>query len=211
MEAIQLTYRSSTLRESDIRLFTPSHWLNDQCINFYFEYLSERHREYLFLDPASSFILLFEDDIQDLRDSMSQIEFSGKKGVFIAVNDNTDPTIPAAGCHWTLLAISFTSNTAYLYDSIRGKSTVPNATKILSQFARLHSTEYREIHIDYTHPQNNFSDCGVYVLLTAEEIVKIGNEDAFSLRSIQNCISPLTAGQLRERILGIIEEMKRNK
>lgn len=36
---ILLTYHSSTIRKSDLYCLNPKEWINDQIINFYFEYI----------------------------------------------------------------------------------------------------------------------------------------------------------------------------
>ena len=39
-EDIVLTYKSATLRDKDISFLREGNWLNDQIINFYYEYLT---------------------------------------------------------------------------------------------------------------------------------------------------------------------------
>ena len=39
-EEIVLTYKSATLRKKDISFLNDGNWLNDQVINFYYEYLA---------------------------------------------------------------------------------------------------------------------------------------------------------------------------
>ena len=43
MTDILLTYHSSTIRRNDLLCLNPQNWLNDQIINFYFEYLSHEY------------------------------------------------------------------------------------------------------------------------------------------------------------------------
>ena len=99
MADILLTFHSSTLRSSDIMLLNPGYWLNDQIILFYFEYLSQTApASDLFLDPGTSFLLLFEDDINDLKEAMINISLVSRDFIFAAINDNDNPS-SSGGCH----------------------------------------------------------------------------------------------------------------
>ena len=39
--SIILTYKSTTIRYSDLAYLTNNEYLNDECISFYYEYLSD--------------------------------------------------------------------------------------------------------------------------------------------------------------------------
>jgi sentrin-specific protease 8 len=170
MNTIKLTYRSATLRQSDISLFNSGNWLNDQCILFYFEYLTTVSPEcFLFLDPGASYLLLFEDDLDDLRDALSQVSFLNKTHVFCAINDNNDPSNSGGG-HWTLLVYSVLDNQGYYYDSLGMHMTnYENSQNIIHKLAILlnkPSPSLRPIQI--LENQNNSNDCGVYVLMLSQ-------------------------------------------
>jgi len=56
-----LSYYDVLLRQSDLDLFTGPHWLNDQCIAFYFEYLIHevypKSADVLLVPGATSYLL----------------------------------------------------------------------------------------------------------------------------------------------------------
>ena len=174
MSEIILTYHSSTLRQADINLFSNSQWLNDQCILFYFEYLTHSSpREILFLDPGASFLLLFENDIDDLREAMCNISLTNRSLIFSAINDNNDPTSSGGG-HWTLMVYDVSANQGFYYDSLGMHLTnYQNSQNILSKLCLLLSVlQAPLIPVEITQGQGNGSDCGVYVLMISEEISK---------------------------------------
>jgi len=56
-----LDYGDVLLRAGDVKLLNGPYWLNDQCIAFYFEYLSREllhnNPEILLVPPATSFLV----------------------------------------------------------------------------------------------------------------------------------------------------------
>lgn len=212
MSDIQLTYKSSTLRLSDISLFYPSNWLNDQCINFYFEYLNSPQKPSLvFVDPAATFLMIFENDLEDLLKALSSLELSTKEFIFCPVNDSKDPTNPLGGSHWSLLVYSTVLQESFYYDSLY--STInPNAGIINQQLNLVlnHNNQVTQVYLE--NAQNNSADCGVYVLLIAETLADnlTNSRDQLLLRGLQSLISPSSASQLRTRILEVIKSLKIN-
>lgn len=207
------TYKSSTLRESDIQLFNSNQWLNDQCINFYYEYLAETAgSNCVLMDPAAVFMMLLEDDIDDLRVSLRRLEISESSYIFCPINDNLDPDTPARGSHWSLCV--YARGKAYYYDSTgTSASNYSNASNIaykLSQLLNQPTPTLTQVTLKY--PQNNSSDCGVYVLMITREVVRRlndgYNENILLLKNIQDSISPRVAQNLRNEIKNTILSLK---
>lgn len=59
------------LYKSDMRLLKPPNWLNDNCINFYFNHLQHdlyKHRpDLLFMDPTVVSCLMVQCTGEDIR------------------------------------------------------------------------------------------------------------------------------------------------
>ena len=205
MSQILLTYHSSTLRQADITLFNSGNWLNDQCLLFYFEYLSTTSSSsLLFLDPGTSYLLLYENDLNDLAEALSQINLENRSLIFCAINDNNNPS-SSGGSHWTLLVYSTIKNKGYYYDSLGfHRINYENSKDVLNKLSKLLSkTEPKLKIVEIKDPQSNSSDCGVYVLMLAEEISRNLSPN---LKNQQN-ISKKNAKVLRSRILQLINSL----
>lgn len=202
---IKLTYGSATLRQKDIDLYEPGQWLNDQCILFYFEYLTRKvEKEMLFLDPGASYLLLFENDLEDLAAAMCNVSLARRKFIFCAINDNNNP-MAAGGGHWTLLVYDPTRNQGFHYDSLgMHSSNCENSQNILSKLCILLSLPPATLtNIILNETQSNGSDCGVYILMIAEEICK--NPDLF-LRNQDN-LTRKSAYNFRKHLKNLISSL----
>lgn len=206
MSRILLTYFSATLRQEDVMLVSPGNWLNDQVILFYFEYLTNNYRrdDCLLIDPCTAFVLLIEDDLEDLQDSLNQLDFSRKKFVIFPVNDHSDRGT-RGGSHWTLLVIDIQVGTAYYYDGMNGsgknKSNALDILEKFSAFLRIDVPNLEVIRIKY--PQNNSCDCGVYVLMIAEQVYR----ELDARLTQQDRINPGEALELRDKIAKLIRSL----
>lgn len=209
MSEILLTYYSATLRQADISLVTPGNWLNDQLILFYFEYLAHQHPspDCLLIDPCTSFIILIEEDFEDLNESLNQLDFSNKKLIIFPINNHLDRS-SHGGSHWTLLVIDIQIGSAYYYDSLNGsgqnRENALNIMQKFSMFLRIRMPNLVNIHV--RSPQNNSCDCGVYVLMIAEQVY--GRLDV-ELRE-QDRINPAGAKRLRKEMKKIIDRLVKN-
>jgi Ulp1 family protease len=207
MSRILLTYGSSTLRQSDINLLKPNNWLNDQIILFFYEYLQSTspNSDSLLIDPSTSFILLIEDDEEDLAEGLSQINFQGKRLIFFPVNNHLDPGING-GSHWTLLVNDLASNRAFYYDSLNSKGqNYENALIInrkISRFLKIDEPVVRPVIV--RQPQINSCDCGVFVAIITEYLYR-----SFDFEFHQPCdIGPHKAERWRRDLIEIIEKIR---
>ena len=83
--AVLLTYKSCTLRSSDILNLNNYCWLNDQCINFYYEYLSNTKpglEKVKLIDPSSVALMLYTEDSEDLFDIFEPLELDQADLIF---------------------------------------------------------------------------------------------------------------------------------
>mgnify|MGYP001598758110 CR=1 FL=1 len=84
-----LSYQNIFLSESDILTFNEGEQLNDMSISFYFQILSERYQNlnFISIDPATSFLITFEEDLEDLCCMLKPLKLKEKDYIFIPVND----------------------------------------------------------------------------------------------------------------------------
>ena len=206
MSRILLTYYSATLRQEDLMLVSPGNWLNDQVILFYFEYLTHSHcrEDCILIDPCTAFVILIEDDLEDLQESLSQLDFSRKKFVILPVIDHLNRAT-RGGSHWTLLVMDIQVGAAYYYDSMNGDGrNKSNALNILEKFSRVLRIDVPNLEIiRIKYPQNNGCDCGVYVLMVAEQVYK----DLDARLTQQDRLNPEGALEFRDRMGKLIQSL----
>ena len=75
MEIKNISYNNIYLSEKDIKCFKNSNQLNDMCISFYFEYLTneifkESKDDFVLLDPVVVSSIYFDESIEDLSDML---------------------------------------------------------------------------------------------------------------------------------------------
>mmetsp|Transcript_44586 Transcript_44586/g.129009 ORF Transcript_44586/g.129009 Transcript_44586/m.129009 type:complete len:244 (-) Transcript_44586:56-787(-) len=130
----------------------------------------------LLIDPATAFWLTIESDPKDLDAAKRALRLHERELVLCPVTDNRDGGRADAGTHWALLVgwsqhqgsgFRFT-----FYDSLSGGIC---GSKSLSQAQTLASRlagRNVEVSARECPQQTNTFDCGVYVLLFSEIIVK---------------------------------------
>lgn len=117
--SVVLSFHDILIHRSDIDLLDGPHWLNDTIISFYFEYLEKirfsETNELLFVSPeVTQCIKLVQ--IEEIKTFLEPLNFSKKKFVFFALNDNDTPDM-AGGFHWSLLVYSKPERSFYHLDS----------------------------------------------------------------------------------------------
>lgn len=170
-----LSYFDVLLRRSDVELLQGPHWLNDQCISFYFEYL--RHDG--FADPLPADVLLVGPEASYLLISigaeaapivLDPLHFTRRILVLFVINDKEEVTQLVGGNHWSLAVYSRSTNILYHYDSLHGmnKRSVRRLLEAINGYLP-HETSLVE---QECPQQQNGYDCGVYVLAVAELLCK---------------------------------------
>ncbi|PNW89020.1 hypothetical protein CHLRE_01g055050v5 [Chlamydomonas reinhardtii] len=134
-----LDYGDVLLREADVELLEGPHWLNDQIVSFYFEYLEREALPatsaaaaisgVLLLPPATSFLLMHAGP--DMAgDILGPLKPHSRGLVLLPVNDNPDVDRAAGGSHWSLLVFHRPSNTLRHYDSSGGSGNAAAAKRL---------------------------------------------------------------------------------
>lgn len=181
--------------KSDLDHIVPGEWLNDNNICLVYEMIIE----YLLkpFDFSDQILLLFPSLVQlflhyPLTDELHTIlpmkEISKLKFVFVPFNfmDPDDHLEEANnGDHWTLCVLSMMERRVYVYDSM---SSDDDNDELLAQLAkRLLATLFKpnETLSVLKMPcdqQNNFDDCGVFLIMfTCFLVGRMLSQETFSL------------------------------
>jgi sentrin-specific protease 8 len=160
-----LDYHDAVIYGSDLKLLTtPTAWLNDAVIHFYFTWLSQEQlcrrkqkstfNDYFMEPSVASFWMhqcVEEDEIEEFLSnvpfpkqrtpSSSQQPESVEGGrIFVAVNDNmsveSNWQSPRAGNHWSLLVIHVSTESVdyWHFDSVRHSGNDQAARDIAAKF-----------------------------------------------------------------------------
>lgn len=165
-----LNFHNTLLRESDVNLLMGPHWLNDQIISFYLEYLEQNvfhnKRGLLFISPEVVQCLKFVSS-HEMSIFLEPLNATGKSFIFLPWNDNTE--VKAGGNHWSLLVFSRPDSTFYYYDSLNNSSTSLRSLRpILIELAAAFDCREFDVRQGDCLKQNNSYDCGIHVLCNIE-------------------------------------------
>lgn len=166
---IVLSFHETLLRNSDIDLLRGPHWLNDNLISFYFEYLEKLvytdDSGLLFISPEVTQCLKISP-AEELRVFLDPLNWKQKAFIFMALND-CDTVESPGGSHWSLLVYSKPENGFFHLDSSRGsnfKQAWRLAENLLKIFSPSGTGEYKE---QDALQQTNSYDCGIHVICNA--------------------------------------------
>ncbi|XP_030374515.1 sentrin-specific protease 8-like [Scaptodrosophila lebanonensis] len=172
-DPIALSYFDSCLRLSDVRLLDGPHWLNDQILSFYYEYLS--HSKYgadlLFIAPELTQCMKYMDE-KELAEIFAQHKADKKSFIFFAINDNE--TAEAGGSHWSLLVYSRPENSFYHFDSSSGNNTAPSK-EVMDKIKAQLGARQAKFRPTRCLQQVNGYDCGIHVICMTDHIADYVN------------------------------------
>lgn len=166
---IVLNFHNTLLRESDVNLLMGAHWLNDQIISFYLEYLEQvvfqNTRGLLFISPDVVQCLKFvcRDEMSIFLEPLNAV---GKSFIFLPLNDNNE--VKAGGNHWSLLVFSRPESTFFYYDSLSSGTSLRSLRPFLLELAAAIDCPEFDIRQGDCVKQNNSYDCGIHVLCNVE-------------------------------------------
>ena len=186
-ERILVTYKSCSIKQSDIDTLSDYQYLNDLIISFYYEILNEKYdnNDIILLDPAVSMSIIFDQDLEDIKLCIfDPLNMSNKKYIFVPINDNTKIEYKTSGSHWALNIIDVNNNTIYYLDSMLGN--ISNAKVSVRKFEKLFGKKFNFVYALENTYQNNSSDCGMFVLGFTETFLKYLKEKNFNQNSLNN-------------------------
>lgn len=110
-DPIVVSYHDSIVRRSNLRTLNPTHWLDDNIINFALEYLqydskysSPEVNLLTFVSPPVVQLLKMTDDAF-AEQLLQSLDFNSKRFVLLPINDNKQVNI-FGGSHWSLIIFS---------------------------------------------------------------------------------------------------------
>mmetsp|Transcript_27528 Transcript_27528/g.46078 ORF Transcript_27528/g.46078 Transcript_27528/m.46078 type:complete len:233 (+) Transcript_27528:446-1144(+) len=168
----KLSYHDVLLRSEDIDLLRGPHWLNDQVIAFYFEYLTrEKYRSApdgpVFVNGATSF-LLANSSAADVEETVAALQLAERPLILFAVNNNPWVDVAEGGSHWSLL-VSWKNRMCHC-DSAGGTNRAAAqqlALKLAPHLSAHGATPMLEAR---TPQQVNGYDCGMHLLANAQAV-----------------------------------------
>ena len=186
-DPILITYKSCSIKQSDIDCLSDYQYLNDLIISFYYEILNEKYirNDIVLLDPAVSMSIIFDQDLDDINNCIFQpLGMKDKKFIFVPINDNTKIEYKTSGSHWALNIIDVNSNTIYYLDSM--SSNISNAKISVRKFQKLFGKKFNFVYALEKTYQTNSSDCGMFILGFTETILKYLKEKNFNSNALNN-------------------------
>ena len=186
-DPILITYKSCSIKQSDIDCLSDYQYLNDLIISFYYEILNEKYmsNDIVLLDPAVSMSIIFDQDLDDINNCIFQpLGMKDKKYIFVPINDNTKIEYKTSGSHWTLNIIDVNNNTIYYLDSM--SSNISNAKVSVRKFQKLFGKKFNFVYALEKTYQTNSSDCGMFILGFTETILKYLKEKNFNSNALNN-------------------------
>ncbi|KAH8252252.1 hypothetical protein KR038_011282, partial [Drosophila bunnanda] len=169
-DPISLSFHDSCLRMSDVQLLHGPHWLNDQILSFYYEYLShvkyKTNNDLHFIAPEVTQCMKYMDD-QELELLLSQSQATTKPFIFFALNDNE--STEAGGTHWSLLVFSRPEKTFYHFDSY-GNNNTSNSLELMNKIKELLGQRQAKFRPMRCLQQANGYDCGIHVICMTDHI-----------------------------------------
>ncbi len=179
-----ITYFRSEVTPSDFKLLYRNSWFNDNVLGFALEYL--HHDEFAsdprlgFLSPTAAFVLQYEDDADDFRESVVA-KFGALPSPMIWVIPISDATRmqTSNGTHWSaMFANTATGQYVYVDSAARSHNSHRLALDLARKLDPLIVTRENGARFDPSlhfvrasvPQQNNTYDCGVFVVLYAKAV-----------------------------------------
>ncbi|RLN64943.1 hypothetical protein BBJ28_00009896 [Nothophytophthora sp. Chile5] len=215
-----LNYHDVQLYDSDVALFASRQWLNDNALNFYFQYLYQTlclrgdgsNSDVLPMDPAVVSCMLHQcEDDDEYADLARGLDLQNKQLCLIPVSDNA--ALDGQSSHWSLLV--FRSGRFEHFDSSGGLNSRA-AQRIASTFEVLlravgrhdgdQAGEKVEDVADAPQQQNGY-DCGMYVLVLAEYFCRRHANESVP-PSLQAYATPERVTQLRLQMPALVQKLQ---
>lgn len=213
---IVLNFHNTLLRESDVNLLMGPHWLNDQIISFYLEYLEknvfQNARGLLFISPEVVQCLKFVTR-QEMSIFLEPLNANGKSFIFLPLNDNNE--VKAGGNHWSLLVFSRPESTFFYYDSLSSGTSLRSLRPFLLELAAAIDCPEFDVRQGDCAKQNNSYDCGIHVVCNVECLARralkyncLDDDDAtVSTDEDPKKITSQKIRQKRQDILNLIQKL----
>ncbi|KAK6459936.1 hypothetical protein DFJ63DRAFT_315813 [Scheffersomyces coipomensis] len=194
-------YYSIALYKSDIDHILPGEWINDNDISLIYEVINQlfiNHKrnghgdgndpfngQVQLLYPSLIQLFLHYPISEDIENILPIEDLKRSKFIFIPINfiedyDEVDLEEVNNGDHWCLSLLSIVEHKLYIYDSMCIDEAMENDDKILAQLSLrlkscksiINSSKPVEIVRMKCDQQDNFDDCGVYLIMITCILIK---------------------------------------
>ncbi|KAK6204626.1 uncharacterized protein RJT21DRAFT_132101 [Scheffersomyces amazonensis] len=193
-------YHSIALYKSDIDHVLPGEWINDNDISLIFEVITQAflnenshnvnrnnrfNSQIQLLYPSLVQLFLHFPNSDDIENVLPINDLKKSKFIFIPLNfiedyDEVDLEEVNNGDHWALGLLSILENKLYIYDSMVLEEAIKNDDKILQELTLrlksckniIKSSNPIEVVRMKCDQQDNFDDCGVYLMMITCILIK---------------------------------------
>ncbi len=208
MSDIILSYHDSLLRKSDCKLLRGNQWINDNIIEFYFEYLSNdlfKGKNLLAIGPSFAQLIKLTDSAEEMKELLMPLEIEKKDLVLIPINNHEDST-EAGGSHWSLLVLYVGSLKFEHYDSLMHSSNVCHAKQIAAKLNRLLRGDTLDLVIMTCNQQIDGYNCGIHVICNARAVCK--KHFLHDTRHVRDIATEKAVRGCRDQLLLLIERLR---
>lgn len=216
---VVLSYHDVLIRRSDFDcLSSPSGWLNDIIISFWFEYLKQD----LYKNKSNDLFIIYPELSQMLKSSLDELEIKciiestgvmdllpKLKLILVPINDMSTESTSVGGSHWSLLAYLPQKKSAFHYDS-HGTSNMSHANLIYNRLMCCFSQKPCKIISGDCIQQSNCFDCGIHLCANAEALCKLYLENCETHKTIIELASKDVIKNFRSRMVQVIHKLKNN-
>ena len=95
-----------TIRQFDLNTLQPGTWLNDTCISFYLDHLTEtvgKNKQIMYIEAAVFNTIKMCQDEEDLFDMFGMLGLDKALAVICPLNDAEDAS--RSGSHWAFMVV----------------------------------------------------------------------------------------------------------
>lgn len=174
-----LNYNDAVIYGSDLALVqSRTAWLNDACINFFFELIKHRldkSARIQFMDPSVvSFFVHQCIDEEEIKDFVDGVSFPVTGKIFIPVNDTMVQSTAwhtRGGSHWSLMLVVKSNSEVQFwhFDSMGNRGNKRAAEDIATKIgANCFDMALPTVIPAATPPQSNGYDCGIHMLAAVQ-------------------------------------------
>jgi hypothetical protein len=228
-DSVVVSFRSACVYGEDAELLRPGGWLNDALVVWWAEVLTSRADgtrppPFVVVQPATvmlATLLLLSDEVPEALEGLALPSYPL---VLFPVNNSEDPSSPASGSHWSLLAYTAAGRRFVHFDSSRGTNaaaarrvaTVMRPVLEGSSEAAAASTPLVVEEPSTTPQQSNAYDCGVHMLAAmehfcSEQLGGGGGGPLASAADLAQVTTPARIHAYRQMLLETLLEMGRGQ
>ena len=172
-DEIILSYHDSLIRSTDYNLLFSREWINDNIIEFWFEYMNnhlfKNYQEHLLcIGPSMSHLIKFTE-LQDVQTILQPLQIENKKLLLMPINDNSYSEA-AGGSHWSLLVLYVPTRTFEHYDSSMYSNNICHAKQVASKLNKLLHGNSLDLVIMQCSQQEDSYNCGIHLICNSKAV-----------------------------------------